>query len=130
MQTSWQSLERSVTVTSQILLCLMEGKPPLAQKSMWSIVKKPLPHAQVVGTLSGCQPYLKARASRNAELWREKANFKIGRVVSQLEAPFSWARDMARSYPVSGPLSCEQFLPLEISCKHWKTFCSKSSFQP
>ena len=46
---------------------------------------KSLPHAQVVGTLSGCQPYLKARASRNADLWREKPNSEIGRVVSQLE---------------------------------------------
>ena len=95
MQTSWQTSERIVAVTSRISFCLMEGKHPLEQESMWSMVK-PLPHAQVVGTLSGCQPYLKARASRNADLWREKPNSEIGRAVSQPEAPFSWARDMAR----------------------------------
>ena len=31
------------------------GEPPLAQESMWSIVK-PLPHAQVVGTLMWLRP--------------------------------------------------------------------------
>ena len=82
-------------MTSRVSFCLMEGKPPLLQESMWSIVKL-LSHAQVLGTLSGCQLYLKARASRNADLWREKPNSEIGRVVSQLEAPFSWARDMVR----------------------------------
>ena len=48
-------------------------------------------------TCTGCGyiNVVKARASRNADLWRERPNSEIGRVVSQLEAPFSWARDMA-----------------------------------
>ena len=32
------------------------------------VIDSEAPHTQVVGTLSGCQPYLKARASQNADL--------------------------------------------------------------
>ena len=42
------------------------------------------------------QPYLRAMASLKAPLWREKPNSSRGREVSQLEAPFSCARSMAR----------------------------------
>ena len=41
------------------------------------------------GKRGGRQPYLRQRASLNSPLWRAKPCSAIGRVDSQLEAPFS-----------------------------------------
>ena len=43
------------------------------------------------GRASGNQPYLKLTASLNALLWRTNPFFSSGRVVSQIEEPFSLA---------------------------------------
>ena len=42
------------------------------------------------GMFGGCHPYLREMASLNAYLWKGRPNSSRGRVVSQLEVPFSW----------------------------------------
>ena len=54
--------------------------------------EKGAPQAHFVGSLSGIQPYRRARASWNAPLCREKPCSVSGRAVSQVEDPFSFAR--------------------------------------
>ena len=88
-----QTSESRLAVMSRISLCLIEGNPPLGHDRAWS-TEKFLPQAQVVGVREGCQLYRSARASRKAPLCKLKPNSRIGRVVSQVEAPFSWARSM------------------------------------
>ena len=55
-------------------------------------MEKGAPQAHFVGSLSGIQPYRKARASWNAPLCTEKPCSVSGRAVSQVEDPFSFAR--------------------------------------
>ena len=74
--------------------CLIEGKPPFGQERECSTVKWD-PQTQLVGTLEGSHPYLRARASLKAPLCNEKPNSSRGRAVSQVEAPFSCARSTA-----------------------------------
>ena len=71
---------------SLISLWRIEGKPPRRQESMCSTVKW-APYAQLLGVLEGDHPYLRARASTKAPLWREKPCSSRGRAVSQLEEP-------------------------------------------
>ena len=63
-------------------------KPPSGQERACSTVND-FPHVQVEGMLDGSQPYLRAIASRNAPLCKVKPFSSIGRVVNQLDAPFS-----------------------------------------
>ena len=71
-----------------ILLCRIEGKPPQEQLRACSIVNF-WSQTQRDGSCSGCQPYLKHRASQNAPLWRVNPWSAIRRVVGYVEAPFS-----------------------------------------
>ena len=50
----------------------------------------PHPHVDRVGR--GC--HLHRRASASWNMWSAKPNSSIGQEVSQVEAPFSWARSM------------------------------------
>ena len=81
----------TVSLTS---LCLAIGKPPLGQERACP-TDIPAPQAQCVGRLAGVQPYLRARASRKAPLWRVRPYCSKGRADNQLEDPFSWANSMA-----------------------------------
>ena len=69
----------------------MEGKPPFEQDRVYCWVNL-LPQAQVVGAWRGYQPYCSASASWRAPLCKANLNSSTGRVVSRLEAPFSWER--------------------------------------
>ena len=95
MDTLLQTSEMRLAVRSLTSLCRMVGNPPLGQDSACS-TEKLVPHVQVVGVCWGSQPYLRAMASLKVPLWREKPNSSRGREVSQLEAPFSCVRSMAR----------------------------------
>ena len=53
-----------------------------------------MPQSQLTGVRSGCHPYLRHNASRMAPLCNVNPNSAMGRAVSQLDAPFSWARAM------------------------------------
>ena len=69
------------------------------------------PHTQLVGSFDGRQPYLRHRASRKAPLWRANPCSAIGKVDSQLEAPFSLEtlRALCRlvgSLPISSDALC------------------------
>ena len=62
MHTSLHTSVRRVAVRSHTSLCLIDGKPPLAQERACSTEKK-APQAHFVGILAGGQPYRSARAS-------------------------------------------------------------------
>ena len=89
MQTSVSRL----AVRSLISLCRMEGKSPFGHESVCS-TENFTPQAQLEGVLSGSQLYQRARASWKAPLCTTNPNSWIGREVSQLKAPLSWARSM------------------------------------
>ena len=74
-------LNANIVVRSLTSLCLRDGKPPLGQDRACSTENRE-PQEQLVGTLAGCQPYLRARASLNAPLWNIKPNSSKGIVVS------------------------------------------------
>ena len=61
--------------------------------------------------------------SRKAPLCRLKPNSRIGRVVSQVEAPFSWARSMDLCKEVGS--DC---FSLSASCLLWSHFSLRTSF--
>ena len=82
---------RRVAVRSRISLCLIDGKPPLAQDRACS-TEKEAPQAHFDCSLSGVQPYRRARASWKAPLCRVKPYSVSGKAVSQEEEPFSLAR--------------------------------------
>ena len=90
MHTSLHTSVRRVAVRSRISLCLIDGKPPLAQDKACSTEKK-APQTHFEGSLFGVQPYRSARASWNAPLCRAKPCSERGRTVSQVEDPFSLA---------------------------------------
>ena len=81
---------RRVAVRFLISLCLIEGKPPLAQDRACS-TEKVEPQAHLAGNLSGVQPYRNARASWKAPLCNAKPYSASGRTVSQVDEPFSLA---------------------------------------
>ena len=95
MHTLLQTSDKRFAVRSLISLCLMEGNPPFGQDKACS-TEKLVPQSQLVGARSGSQPYRRHRASRKALLCKVKENSITGRAVSQLDAPFSWARDIER----------------------------------
>ena len=73
------------------LLCLIEGNPPLAHDKACS-TENLLPQVHIDGISDDVQPYLRARASWKAPLWRVKPCSTKGRAVNQVDAPFSFAR--------------------------------------
>ena len=79
---------------SRSSLCLIDGNPPLGQLSACSTVNFWL-QTQCDGGFGGCQPYLRQSTSLKASLWRAKPCSVIGKVVSQLDAPFSAAASVA-----------------------------------
>ncbi len=93
-QMSWQTSVITVAVKSRTSLWCKEGKNSLGQDST-CCMEKDSPQAQWASTFSGDQPYLSARASQKAPLCSEKPSSSIGRGVSQLEAPFAWAKSIA-----------------------------------
>ena len=95
MHTSLQTSVIRLAVRSLTSLWRRVGKPPFGQDRACSTVKL-APHGQVEGVCSGCQPYLRDMASLKAPLWRVSPNSSRGRAVSQLEAPFSCAKSIAR----------------------------------
>ena len=80
---------------SWILLCLIEGNPPLEQERACS-VEKCVRQAQLVSALDGSQPYLRVRASLKGPLCGVKPNSSRGSKERQLNTLFSWAKSMAR----------------------------------
>ena len=86
--TSLHTSDIRLAVRSRILLCLIDGNPPLGQESACS-TENGVPQSQLVGMRESCHPYLKHKASRNTPLCRVKSNSDIGRAVNQLEPPFS-----------------------------------------
>ena len=86
--TPWHISVKNSAVISLISLCRIEGKPPQEQLKACSIVNF-WSHTQREGSWSGCQPYLRHKASRKAPLWRVNPWSAIGRVLSHVEAPFS-----------------------------------------
>ena len=81
---------RRVAVKFLISLCLIEGKPPLAQDKACS-TENVEPQAQLAGILSGVQPYRSAKASWKAPLCNAKPCSESGRMESQVDEPFSLA---------------------------------------
>ena len=73
---------------SRISLWRIDGNPPRGQFRACSTVNC-LPQMQWEGRCTGCQPYRKHSASLKAPLWRENPCSSMGKVESQLEAPFS-----------------------------------------
>ena len=94
MHTSLHTSVRRLAVRSRISLCLMEGNPPLAHESTWSTVLL-LPQSHLDGRFEGGHPYRKAIASWKAALCSAKPCSLRGRAVSQVDAPFSWAKSTA-----------------------------------
>ena len=80
MHTSWHTSVRRVAVRFFISLCLIEGKPPLAQDRACS-TEKVEPQAHLTGNLSGVQPYRNARASWKAPLCNAKPCSESGGAV-------------------------------------------------
>ena len=70
--------------------------------------------AQLVGDLEGTQPYLKARASMKALLWREKPCSSSGKAVNKLDEPLSLARSMA--FWKAGVTSPLRLLASAVAC--------------
>ena len=87
---SWHTSVRRVAVRSLISLCLIDGKPPLAQDRACS-TEKVEPQAHLAGNLSGVQPYRSVRSSWKAPLCNAKPCSESGRMVSQVDEPFSLA---------------------------------------
>ena len=81
MHTSWHTSVRRVAVKFLISLCLIEGKPPLAQDKACS-PEKVEPQAHLAGILSGVQPYRSAKASWKAPLCNAKPRSESGRTES------------------------------------------------
>ena len=113
MHTSWHTSVRRVAVRSLISLCLIDGKPPLAQDRACS-TEKVEPQAHLAGNLSGVQPYRSARASWKAPLCNAKPCSESGRTVSQVDEPFSLASFTDRCRPagrssVRSRAACELF---------------------
>ena len=101
---------RKSAVMSRSSLWQIDGRPPQAQFSACS-TEKGFPHTQLVGRFDGCQPYLRHRTSRKTPLWRANPCSAIGKVDSQLEAPFSLEtlRALCRvvgSLPISSDALC------------------------
>ena len=86
--TLWHTSIRKSAVISRISLWRIDGNPPRGQLKTCSTVNCLL-HAQWDGRCGGRQPYRRQRASLKAPLWRANPCSSIGRVESQLEAPFS-----------------------------------------
>ena len=77
----------------------------------------------VGGRWDGCQPYIKQRVSLKAPLWRANPCSEMGRVESQLEAPFS--DDTFRVF-VDGLValfSAQRLYLIQIVCE-WYGHCS------
>ena len=91
-QTLWHTWVRSSAVRSRISLWRWMGKAPLLQLKACS-TENAFPQMQLVGKNGGVHPYLRKTASLKALLCRVKPMFSMGSVVSQVEAPFSPARD-------------------------------------
>ena len=113
---------------SRISLCLIEGKPPFGQERACS-TENCVPRSQLTGVRYGCHPYLRHNASRKAPLCNVNPNSAMGRAVSQLDAPFSWARamDLWREAERVGwsrledSFSCER---LRLCISAWALSCS------
>ena len=73
-----------------ISLCLIDGKPPLVQERACS-TERVEPQSHLAGSLSGVQPYRSAKASWKASLCNAKSCSESGRMVSQMDEPFSHA---------------------------------------
>ena len=76
-----------LTVMSHSSLRLIMGKPLVGQLTACS-APNGLPHILCEARSFGSHPYLRHRASRNALLYRVIPWSCMGRMVSQVEAPF------------------------------------------
>ena len=86
---------------SRISLWRIDGNPPRGQFRACSTVNC-LPQMQWEGKCVGRQPYRRHSASLKAPLWRVNPCSSMGKVESQLEAPFS-----ADTVKVAGKLVLE-----------------------
>ena len=93
--TSWRTSVRSDAVRCLSSSCGSIGKPPLLQDKECS-TEEVEPQEQLEGRRDGCQPYLKAKASWKAPLYKVKPYSCISRVSANWKhAPFSDARSIA-----------------------------------
>jgi len=88
------SLKR-LAVKSLTSLWRMDGNPPQGQVKAYFILKV-LPQTHVWGRLTGCQPNLKHKASRNSPLLKANPCSTMGSVVNQHDAPGSDAASKAQ----------------------------------
>ena len=92
----------------------IEGNPPQVQISTCSTVKW-WPQMQWDGRWEGRQPYRRQWASQKAPLWRANPCSAMGRVASQLDAPFSFETCIAL-FMLLGSLSSSSAAAAESSC--------------
>ena len=95
-----------------ISLCLIDGKPPLVQDRVRS-TERVDPQSHLAGSLSGFQPYRSAKASWKAPLCNAKLCSKSGRMVSQVDEPFSLASftDLCRLAGRNSSNVCQCMVP-------------------
>ena len=86
--TPWHTSLMKSAVMSLISLWRIEGKPPREQLRACSMVNC-LSQTHREGNCCGRHPYRRHSASRKAPLCRANPCSSIGRVESQVEAPFS-----------------------------------------
>ena len=100
VQTSLHTSDNTFAVRCLISLCLIDGKSSFGQDMACS-TENCEPQSQWMGVRDGIHPYHKHRASRNVLLCRVNPNSAIGRAVSQLDTPFSWASSIDRCSELS-----------------------------
>ena len=88
MEQLWQTSAMRLADRSRISMWRIDGIPPNGQERACSTVSN-VSQVQVERRLDGNQQYLRAIASRNAPLCKVKLFSSMGRVVNQLDAPFS-----------------------------------------
>ena len=98
----------------RISLWRIDGNPPRGQFRACSTVNC-LPQMQWDGMCVGRQPYRRHSASLKAPLWRANPCSSIGKVESQLEAPFS-AETVKAFWRLLGSLSLSSEAAVASCC--------------
>ena len=84
---------KSLAVTSQMLLCLIETNPPFLQVNAFCS-ESLMPHSQNLGVLESCHLYQIWIRSQNDCFFRAYPSCFSGRVVNQAEVPVSWFKSL------------------------------------
>ena len=104
-----------IAVRSHISLCLMDGKPPLAHDRACS-TEREAPQTHFDGSLSGVQPYCRARAS-----WKAPCSVS-GMTVSQVQR-FTDLRRFSGRWSVRSHASFELFFLFSCLTKALDSNC-------